>query len=140
MKLIDKYNMNKESNNNSIILLKSGIFYKTFNNDAYIIAYLFKYKINKMSNYVMVGFPEKVIENIEERLIKEKVAFIIIDEGKQSVSDKGSFVDGNYEILLDRSCKSSDIEMEIERIKSTLDILKGTKSIENIISKIKEII
>ena len=49
VRLIDKYNKNKESNENSIVLIKSGIFYKTFNNDAYIVAHLFNYKINRMS-------------------------------------------------------------------------------------------
>jgi hypothetical protein len=43
--------------------------------------------------------------------------FIVIDEDKQFVSDKSSFTEINYEILLDISCKSNDIEMEIEKIK-----------------------
>jgi hypothetical protein len=120
--------------------MKNGIFYETFNNDAYIMAYLFDYKIKKMSNCVMVGFPERVIDNVKERLLKEKVSFVIIDEDKQFVSDKSSFTDSNYEVLLDISCKSNDIEMEIEKIKHALEVLKGTKSIEKIIDKIKEII
>jgi len=140
VRLIDKYNEAKRKNNNSIILIKSGIFYETFNNDAYIMAYLFDYKIKKMSNCVMVGFPEKVIDNVKERLLKEKVSFVIIDEDKQFVSDKSSFTDSNYEVLLDISCKSNEIEMEIEKIKNALEVLKGTKSIEEIIDKIKEII
>ena len=140
VRLIDKYNKNKESNENSIVLIKSGIFYKTFNNDAYIVAHLCNYKINRLSNFVMVGFPENTIENIKEKLLKENVSFVIINEDNRILSSKNKFIKSNYKVLLDRSCKLNNIEMEIERIKSTLDILKGTKSIENIISKIKEII
>ena len=140
VRLIDKYNKNKESNENSIVLIKSGIFYKTFNNDAYIVAHLCNYKINRLSNFVMVGFPENTIENVKEKLLKENVSFVIINEDNRILSSKNKFIKSNYKVLLDRSCKLKNIEMEIERIKSTLDILKGTKSIENIISKIKEII
>lgn len=140
VRLIDKYNKNKESNENSIVLIKSGIFYKTFNNDAYIVVHLCNYKINRLSNFVMVGFPENTIENVKEKLLKENVSFVIINEDNRILSSKNKFIKSNYKVLLDRSCKLNNIEMEIERIKSTLDILKGTKSIENIISKIKEII
>lgn len=140
MKLIDKYNEAKKKYNKSVILIKSGIFYETFNNDAYIMAYLFDYKIKNMSTFVMAGFPERVIENIKERLIKEKMSFVVIEEDKQFVSDKSSFTDSNYEVLLDISCKSNDIEMEIEKIKNALEVLKGTKSIDDIINKIKEVI
>ena len=93
-----------------------------------------------MSNFVMVGFPENTIENVKEKLLKENVSFVIINEDNRILSSKNKFIKSNYKVLLDRSCKLNNIEMEIERIKSTLDILKGTKSIENIISKIKEII
>ena len=134
VRLIDKYNKNKESNENSIVLIKSGIFYKTFNNDAYIVAHLCNYKINRLSNFVMVGFPENTIENVKEKLLKENVSFVIINEDNRILSSKNKFIKSNYKVLLDRSCKLNNIEMEIERIKSTLDILKGTKSIENIIS------
>ena len=140
MRLIDKYNKNKESNENSIVLIKSGIFYKTFNNDAYIVAHLCNYKINRLSNFVMVGFPENTIENVKEKLLKENVSFVIINEDNRILSSKNKFIKSNYKVLLDRSCKLNNIEMEIERIKSTLDILKGTNTINDIISKIKEII
>ena len=140
VRLIDKYNKNKESNENSIVLIKSGIFYKTFNNDAYIVAHLCNYKINRLSNFVMVGFPENTIENVKEKLLKENVSFVIINEDNRILSSKNKFIKSNYKALLDRSCKLNNIEMEIERIKSTLDILKGTNTINDIISKIKEII
>lgn len=140
VRLIDKYNEAKRKNKNSIILIKSGIFYETFNNDAYVMAYLFNYKIKKMSNCVTAGFPERSIDNVKERLLKEKAPFVIIYEDKQFVSDKSSFPDSNYEVLVDISCKSNGIEMEIEKIKNALEVLKGTKSIEEIISRISEII
>lgn len=140
MKMIDKYNEAKIKNRKSIILIKSGIFYETFNDDAYIMSYLFDYKIKNLSNFIMVGFPEKVIESIKDRLKKEKISYVVLDDNHQFVSDRSSFTDSNYEVLLDISCKSNDVEMEIEKIKNALEVLKGTKSIDDIINKIKEVI
>ena len=46
MKLIEKYSEAKVKNGKSVILIKSGIFYETLNDDAYIMSYLFNYNLN----------------------------------------------------------------------------------------------
>lgn len=140
MKMIDRYNEAKKKFSKSIILIKCGIFYETFNDDAYIMRYLFDYKIKNLSNFIMVGFPEKIIENIKDRLKVENISYVVLNDNQQFVSDKNSFTENKYEILLDISCKSYVVETEIERIKKALEVLKHTKSIDEIIKKIKEII
>ncbi len=139
MKMIDRYNESKKKFDKSIILIKNGIFYVTFNDDAYIVNYLFGYKIKKFSHFVMSGFPEKVIEKIKSRLQKEKIHYILLSNNHQFVSDNNVSTLSNYEKLLNVSCKSYNIDMEILKIKDSLDILKGTKNIEEKINKIKEI-
>lgn len=140
MKLIDKYNVVKKKYNKSIILIKSGIFYEILNDDAYIMNYIFDYKIKNLTSFSMVGFPEKVVENVKDRLKKEKLSFVVVDDNNQFVSDKSSFTDSNYEIMLNLSLKSYCVEKEIEKIKRSLEVLKNTESIDEIIKKIKEII
>lgn len=140
MKMIDKYNEAKINNSKSIILIKSGIFYETFNEDAYIMSYLFNYKIKQLSTSIMVGFPEKVIEGIKDRLKKEKISYMIFEDNHQFVSDKNAYTESNYDVLSDISCKCHKVEMEICKIKEKLEVLKSTKSIDEIISRIKEII
>jgi two-component SAPR family response regulator len=104
------------------------------------MSYLFDYKIKKLSNFIMVGFPEKVVDSVKERLKKEKISYVVLDNDYQFVSDKNSYNESNYEILLDISCKSYNVEMEIEKINKALRVLKDTKSIDEIICKIKGII
>lgn len=140
MKMIDKYNEVKKKFGRSIILIKCGIFYETLNDDAYIMRYLFNYKIKKSPNFIMVGFPEKIVESIKDRLKGENISYVILDDNQQFTSDMSSSTESKYEILLDRSCKSYTVVKEIERIIKALDVLKDTKSIDEIISKIKEII
>jgi hypothetical protein len=140
MRMIDLYNETKIKNIKSIVLIKSGIFYETFNDDAYIMSYLFDYKIKKLSNFVMVGFPEKVVDSVKERLKKEKISYVILKGNKKIESGKNSYNESNYDILFDLSYKTFNIEIEINSIRKKLEILKNTKSIEEILTKIKEII
>lgn len=51
----------------------------------------------------------------------------MVDDNNQFVSDKSSFTDSNYEIMLNLSLKSYCVEKEIEKIKRSLEVLKGTK-------------
>jgi glycerophosphoryl diester phosphodiesterase len=140
MKLIDKYNKVKQKNNNFLILIKSGVFYETFNNDAYIMNYLFNYKIKQFSNYIMVGFPQSVIENIKDRLNKEKVPFIILGEDQEEILIRQKYNEYNYKLLLDISNKYYNVQSEINKITDKLEILKNSQCINDIIDKIKEII
>ena len=45
--MYDDYLIKKEKYPNSVILIKSGSFYRTYDNDAIIISYLCQYKIIK---------------------------------------------------------------------------------------------
>jgi DNA mismatch repair ATPase MutS len=140
IKQIEKYYLAKEKFSKSVVLIKCGIFYEIYNEDAYIISYIFDYKIKEFSSHVMAGFPEKVIEKVKGKLTKEGISYVILDNDKKFISIKKHVNYTNYEVLLDISCKSYKIEMEIAKIKQALDILKRTKSINKIIRQIKEIL
>lgn len=54
-----------------VVLVKIGEFYHAYGKDAYILAYLFKYKLKKIENKVSsCGFPSsglnKIIANLEK--------------------------------------------------------------------------
>lgn len=140
MKLIDNYIAIKNRNNDSIVMIRSGVFYETFNDNAYIINYLFNYKIKKLSNCIMVGFPISIIGNIKEKLNNEQLNYVIADNGNNYRSNKNKDNNVKYEVLLDVSKKTYLIDTEIKDIQHKLDILKKSKSIDEILSKIKEII
>lgn len=79
MKLRDKFYLLKKLNNNSVIILKSGSFYATFDNDATILNDIFSYQIVNGK----IGFPlasrDKVIQELQNRSIN-----YIIYEGEDS--------------------------------------------------------
>ena len=64
MKNIDLYNLYKEKYSNSLIIIKEGIFYKTFHDDAKIIWYLFEYKYIKD----IVSFGSASYDKVIDRL------------------------------------------------------------------------
>jgi DNA mismatch repair ATPase MutS len=100
MKIIDKYYKAKVNYSKSIILIKNGIFYETLNDDAYIMNYLFKYKIKKLSNSIIVRFPQKTIEKIIDELKKENVSYVIFNDNYRLVSNKNIYMANNYDKLL----------------------------------------
>ena len=80
MKLIDMYNGCKEQYPEAVVFIKSGKFYLTFDNDAFIIGYLLNYK--KVNN--KVGFPESAKEKVVMELNNKEINYFFIDEdGKQ---------------------------------------------------------
>lgn len=75
-----------------IALVKIGNFYHAYGKDAYIIAYLFKYKIKKQNNLIITGFPAKVINKVQANLENKKINYIILDRrDNYSINDSVDF-------------------------------------------------
>ena len=58
----------------SLVLVKNGSFYTTFNDDAYILNYLFGYKI---VNNEKIGFPTSNITKVIDKLTTEKINYYL---------------------------------------------------------------
>lgn len=72
----DQYNDLKVRYPDSLVLVKNGSFYTTFNNDAYILNYLLGYKI---VNKEKVGFPTSNITKVIDKLTTEKNNYYLDD-------------------------------------------------------------
>ena len=59
-----------------ITMVKVGNFYRVYGKDAYIIAYLFKYKISEENDIMVSGFPTSSIKKVEARLENKKINYI----------------------------------------------------------------
>ncbi len=75
MKIYDKYKYYKERYNNYIIFLKEGSFYKTFEDDAILIWYLFNYKWNRNS----IAFSSSFCSKITDKLKLLEISYIVIN-------------------------------------------------------------
>lgn len=78
MSNIKVYHSLKNEYNSSIVLIKSGIFYVTYDNDARIMNYIFNYVIKDGK----VGFPIKIKDSIIEDLKKEELNVVIYEDEK----------------------------------------------------------
>ena len=79
MSMINVYNEIKKVHSNYVILIKSGTFYETLNNDAYIISNLLDYKIKDKTNYIQCGFPIIALTKIINKLEQKKISYIVLD-------------------------------------------------------------
>ena len=72
----EKYEQIKNENKENIILIKSGAFYITFDEDALIINNIFGYLIKNSK----IGFPLNSLSKITETLKNKSVNYLIYDQ------------------------------------------------------------
>ena len=77
MKTIDKYLKFKEMYKDHVVIIKSGNFYYTFDDDTYIMNYLFGYQIRENK----IGFPLNAKAKVKSVLNRNNVNLIeVIDD------------------------------------------------------------
>lgn len=89
MKLKDKYKELKREHIESIILLRSGSFYVSYEMDAFILNYLFSYQVKNEK----VGFPVSTISKVLQSLEEKHISFFVFDDS-----------DGRYYEANDDNC------------------------------------
>ena len=63
-----------------ILFYYIGSFYQCFGRDAYIVSYLFGYKITYIKQDIpVVGFPKKAISKVQAKLEQKKINYIFMD-------------------------------------------------------------
>lgn len=109
MNLIEVRNKLKANNIDCVIIMKYGNFYRTFNEDSYIIWYLKKYKIHDNR----IGFPINVIENVKQELNSVSVSFIIYDKNPINYIN----IHNQYEVVLKLAKKQYEKEKILDKLK-----------------------
>ena len=79
---IDVYNNFKSKNNDCLVIVKSGIFYKTFEEDALIIWHLFDYIIKDSQ----VCFGNNSYDKVISKLRKYNIDFVFVKENDVLIS------------------------------------------------------
>lgn len=70
----------KEIHKKDVIMVKIGNFYYSYGKDAYIISYMYKYKIKQIEgNIYACAFPINNINKIMSNLENKKINYIIVD-------------------------------------------------------------
>lgn len=79
MSLENSIRLIREVHPSTVILVRLGRFYQCFDKDAYIVSYIFDYKLKK-DKYVSCGFPLSALNKVKVRLEYEKIDYIVVDK------------------------------------------------------------
>lgn len=126
-------------NQDSLICYKVGTFVNCYGKDAYILSYLFNYKIKSLKeNMIMSGFPRNAIPKVTSKLQKTKINYLVIDvRNNYDVDEKEDYKNLNtYIDVLEQAQKGEKIKVRIRKINEYLLENKETE----LIRKIEELI
>ncbi len=129
MKTIDKYVKFKSEYKDYVILIKSGNFYYSFEDDAYILKYLFNYQIRENK----VGFPISAKAKVKSVLNRHNINLIeVIDdyayvlETKNTSEYEEKLKEAKSHILIDNMLNNlmSTIELKVKQEESNYRLIK----------------
>lgn len=139
MSVINMAKSIKQVHPDSLICYKVGNFYHSYGKDAYILSYLFDYKINKLEENVSVsGFPKNAISKVMATVERKKLNYIIIDtRNNYNVDDEVSYDNLNkYNEIFEKAHKAVKLKRRVGRISETLlreEDLEKIRKIEEIV-------
>ena len=126
MKVTQTIQVMKQINPDKVLLLKVGEFFYQYGKDAYILAYLFDYKIKTIDNNIpFSGFPKSALNKVITKLENNQISYFIVDKSL------------NYEVLEEENFKKKN---RIEKIYEYLNVNINQKDIQEKILKIEEIL
>ena len=121
----------KKKYSNSVVLIKSGFFYRTYDNDTIILSYLCCYKV--INN--VLGFPIRSLSKVLKDLKGEEVNFVVDNDVHFSFEN-----DDNYLTLLNQSLEVYKLRVRVDKIYDYLNGNIERKFIKKVIDEIEEII
>ena len=119
------------------------MFYQCFGKDAYIVSYLFGYKMKMGKNDIMeCGFPSRAVSKIMAKLEQQKVDYLMLEPRNNYYVDY-QYENGNlnkYNALFEKAYNYMRISNRIDRMAEKLkqEILR--ENIKEKLGKIEKII
>ena len=125
-----------------ICLFKIGTFYCAYNRDAYIMSYIFKYKIRDKKDAKEVGFPVDSVNKIKARLEQEKANYILVETSTEySVSEKSDLNNSNkYNELYVKARNYVNYKLRVDAINKILLDMIDEKDFRKTLAKVEEIL
>ena len=119
MSIINMVNNIKDLFPDYVLFVKIGTFYECYNKDSYIISYLFRYKLKRLSSDdTTCGFPVNSINRVTSVLESRNVNYLIVDKKHNyEETDKMNYKRKNkYNELLTKSCEYIEKIDRIDKI------------------------
>ena len=134
----------KDIHEKDLVLIRVGTFYIAYGKDAYIVSYLFGYKIKPVdsTNYASCGFPVGSINKIKTALETRKINYVLLNKSDnyevEEIDDNKNL--NKYEEIYDKAHKCIRLKDRISGINNYLMDSVNQDNIKDIIYKIEEII
>ena len=110
MRLRDTHKRLKVDNNECVVIIKYGNFYRVFDDDTYIIWKFTKYKIHDDR----LGFPKEVLPKIKDILNTITTDYLVYENKNYK---KYSFINNQYNIVLKISKRDYRKEVILDKLK-----------------------
>lgn len=122
----------KKIHKEDIVLVKIGTFYNAYGKDAYILSYLFNYKLNKVQDTYTAAFPVNSLSKIRAGLERNKVNYIIVDRrNNYDVEEESNNKKQNkYSKILEEVKKEITTKKRLDRIIKYLE--ENTEIVEQV--------
>lgn len=126
-----------------LCIFKIGNFYHCYNRDAYILCYLFNYKLKCIDEgFFECGFPVVSLNKIISKLEEKKINYSIIDKRNEYDEDKTcNFKNLNtYDKVYEKSRSFVNYRTRIENINNYLLENVDKKDFRKILGRVEEVI
>lgn len=132
----------KQVHKEEIVFVKIGKFYQVYGKDAYIVSYLFDYKLKKVEEVYMCGFPESSKNRVIAKIEEKKINYLILDRRNnyevEEIYDNKNL--NTYSKYYEKARKYINCKIRIEKINNFLIENIGNESFKEIINKMEVII
>lgn len=118
-----------------IVLVKIGTFYTAYGKDAYIINYLFNYKLNKTQDIYSSSFPLPSLGKVTAILESHKINYVVVDKRnnydveQQSNNKKLNNYSKFLKLAKEKVNKNKRIEQIIECLKEDEEIIEEVEKL-----------
>lgn len=127
----------------TMVLVKSGNFYRCYGDDSYILAYLMDYQVKATVINDMAGFPVDCLRKVEEKLEAYRINYKVFEYEREmaKLSEEADFKEDNcYEQIFDIAERYVRIRQKILNLSEILCNNIENEKIEKVISKISQLI
>ncbi len=123
MGIIDTVKTIKKTQINNIVMFKIGKFIYTYGKDAYIMSYIFKYKIKLVDNNIYVcAFPKDKLNKIIATLENKKINYLVLDR--------------KNDYRVDEECNNKNLNRYSENLEKAIKYVKRKNQIEKIYNRL----
>lgn len=132
----------KQIHQSDVILVKIGNFYNVYGRDSYIISYLFGYKLKRIDDVSICGFPTNSFNRIIAKLEEKKINYLVVDrKNEYEVNEKLDNKNlNNYEKYFEKAKKYVNYKSRIDSINEFMLENIEKENFKNIIIKMEDII